>query len=111
MSEPQISITTFVNRFRLKSGATEDAFEAEFTRIGRYFSEQPGILGYTMSQSLHDPKEFVNVALWMDPESLQAAVNGPEFDPHVATLRDLAESDGTVYQERVRYLNDAIHSV
>lgn len=111
MSDQGLAITTFVNRFRLKKGANEEAFETEFKRIGDYLAGQPGILGYTMSQSVSDSREFVNVALWTDPASLRNAVRAPEFATHVATLRELAESEGTVYQERVRYLNDAIHSI
>ena len=104
------SMTTLVNRFTLNEGVDPLDFESEFAEIGNYFAEQPGILGYTLSQDLKDSSSYVNVALWADPASLQAAVSAEGFTELVTQLRTLCTSDGSVYKERVKHVSEAIHA-
>lgn len=101
---------TLVNRFALNEGVDSAEFESEFANIGAYFAEQPGILGYTLSQDTKDPSEYVNVALWADSASLQAAVNANGFSDLASRLRALCTSDGSVFHERVKYVSEAIHA-
>lgn len=101
---------TLVNRFTLNKGIDPADFESEFAKIGTYFAEQPGILGYTLSRDVKDPSDYVNVALWSDAASLQAAVHSDGFSELVTHLRALCTSQGSVFQERVKYVSEAIHA-
>lgn len=98
--EPPRTVT-FVNRFTLKGEPSE--FERAFAEIADFMEAQSGILGYTLSQDVENPKEYVNIALWKDAQSLRAAAAHPDFRSHVVALRGLAESRSDLYAERLRY--------
>ncbi|MER7700114.1 MULTISPECIES: antibiotic biosynthesis monooxygenase family protein [Streptomyces] len=98
--QPQV---TFVNRFTV-SGSPQE-FEDAFARIAAFMKEQPGIIGYTLSQDVKDPQRYVNIARWEHAGALRAAVGHPDFQTHVKELRQLAESESELYAERHRYLD------
>ncbi|MFI2346159.1 antibiotic biosynthesis monooxygenase family protein [Streptomyces sp. NPDC019443] len=95
---------TFVNRFTV-AGEPDD-FEKVFARIAEFMTAQPGILGYTLSRHVDDPKRYVNIARWENVQALRAAVAEPDFQEHVRELRQLAESESELYVERQRYLDE-----
>ncbi|EGX57269.1 Antibiotic biosynthesis monooxygenase [Streptomyces zinciresistens K42] len=98
--QPQV---TFVNRFTV-SGSPQE-FEDAFARIAAFMTEQPGIIGYTLSQDVKDPQRYVNIARWEQANALRAAVAHPDFQSHVKELRQLAQSESELYTERHRYLD------
>jgi len=97
---------TFVNRFHL-NGAPED-FERAFSETADFVSRQPGLLRFTLSQDVQNSGNYVNVALWVDAQSLRAVVAHPEFRGHVESLRALATSEGTVYSDRFTSVGAAL---
>lgn len=101
---------TLVNRFTLNDDTDPAQFESEFAKIGAYFAEQPGILGYTLSRDLKDPTAYVNVALWTDTSSLHTAVSADGFVQLVSQLRALATSDGHIYEQRLQHVSESIHA-
>ncbi|MFJ4961846.1 Antibiotic biosynthesis monooxygenase [Streptomyces sp. ADI96-02] len=97
---------TFVNRFTV-SGSPQE-FESAFARVAAFMKEQPGIVGYTLSQDVKDPQRYVNIARWENAGALRAAVGHPDFRNHVEEMRQLARSESDLYAERHRYLDPAV---
>jgi quinol monooxygenase YgiN len=97
---PMSTTVTFVNRFTVQ-GDPQD-FERAFDQVGAFMGVQPGIIGYTLSRDISNPRRYVNIALWESADALQSAVEKPEFKAHVVELRQLAESESALYVDRVR---------
>jgi heme-degrading monooxygenase HmoA len=96
---------TFVNRFTV-NGAPED-FERAFTETADFIRRQPGLLRYTLSRDVKDSSQYVNVALWDSADSLKVVLAHPDFASHAASLRSLATSEGTLYDDRIAYEGEA----
>jgi heme-degrading monooxygenase HmoA len=96
---------TFVNRFTV-NGASED-FERAFNETADFIRRQPGLLRYTLSRDVRDSSQYINVAHWDTAESLKVVLAHPDFASHAATLRSLATSEGTLYDDRIAYEGQA----
>lgn len=80
----------FVNLFSVHGDAEQ--FERAFLAGSDFMRARPGFLRHRLVRSARQPRTYLNIAEWEDEESFRRATEHPDFEAHVAELRELAET-------------------
>jgi len=83
----ETAMVTLVNQLTVTGD--QAAFEDVNARMSRFMSEQPGYLSHRLLHSLREPRVYVELAEWENPESHVAAVRSDTFQGFVRELAAL----------------------
>ncbi|MFF9481907.1 antibiotic biosynthesis monooxygenase family protein [Streptomyces sp. NPDC014733] len=86
---------TLVNSFEVHGDPAR--FEEEFRKVSDWMRGQPGFHRHQLCRSAHDPRRFVNIAVWDDQAALDAAIGDEGFQSRVAVLRTMATATPHTY--------------
>ncbi len=102
-SAPKDAATTFVVRFKIKSGK-EAAFEEAFREMSQGVRKhEPGNIYYELYRTSDDPQTYVVLEHYKDTAAVAAHGKSPHAQKLIASLRDLL--DGPPQAQRLIFVS------